>query len=63
MTDRSLTAEHQDFDQEQIRAAMASIRCGFVWEKTPQGHEYWRSVEGELDRLLRMARNGVPANG
>ena len=57
MTGRQTKAPHYDFDAMQLRpsiarAALADVtrlEAAFIWDRTPQGREYWE----------RQAANGL----
>jgi hypothetical protein len=38
---------------EALRAANVALGCCFVWEASPEGHDYW---EGQADHLLNLAK-------
>lgn len=40
---------------DDIRKAIDGIWCGFVWDKSPQGYDFWSNVVQELEKLAKMA--------
>ena len=38
-----------------VKLALRSIQCGFVWHDTPQGWKYWAGVVDALRKLEALA--------
>ena len=36
---------------ERATAVANSLACLFIWEKTPEGHEFWSAVDAEMCAL------------
>jgi hypothetical protein len=43
-------------EMEEIEKAVVGVARGFVWDSTPQGHEYWATVYRNLLDLEAQAR-------
>lgn len=56
MTDISIIdPDFKPFDVELIQEARVGMN-GFVWARTPQGHDYWERVYDNLEVVLEVAR-------
>lgn len=46
-----------DMDRERLRQTSQLIRASFVWEDTPDGHDYWSSVARKLRLMSEHGTN------
>jgi len=46
--------------KKQVETAIDAITCGFDWEYTEEGYEYWRDVHNALVRLSAKADGNRP---